>query len=617
MTPVALVSAPTLSGRFPSFQLALLKPLLERHGIPAQSFSLFMYFGDFVSWRVNEALADVWPCLVGEWIWGKAAFGDVAEQRAYFDDYAADFRVICERAGCTIDDLVRIRERTAFEFVDYVVDTVDWRRFGLIGFSVCFQQMLASIALARALKARHPDIPIVFGGATFEDDIAEQIVRGCPEVDYVHCGDAERTFPELVRRLDAGRAVDDLPGIMGRASSSPSPRARAARPAGIVYRGRAPNLEELDQTPVPDFDEHFHAMKESGYARYPKAQAPLLPIETARGCWWGMKNHCTFCGLNRSGVAFRAKSPANVLSMLRSLSDRYGIHHFYAIDNIIAPEYIEELFGQLAAEHTDLRLHYEVRPSLTRQQLRRMKEGGLYSVQPGVESLSTNLLRLMKKHTTGMRNLELIKWCTYYDINNLYNILMGFAGERPEDYALQVRVVEKIPHLQPPYAIASARADRGSPMFEEPREHGVSGLEPQRCYRYLYPADRFDLRHVSYYFEHEVADVVDDATRAPLVAAVARWQRAWEAKPRPRLSYAKSWQQLVIEDRRSERPQTQELGGRAAALYEHLLDARPSSEVRASFADVADVLDRLLAQDLVIELDDKLLALALPENRYH
>lgn len=605
MTPVALVSAPTLSGRFPSFQLALLKPVLERQGIPAQSFSLFMYFGDFVGWRVNEALADVWPCLVGEWIWGKAAFGDVADHRAYFGDYADDFRVICERAGCTTDDLLRIRERTAFEFIDYVVDTVDWRRFGLIGFTVCFQQMLASLALSRALKARHPGIPIVFGGATFEDDIAEQIVRGCPQVDYVHCGDAERTFPELIKRLADGRGVDDLPGVMRRAEG------------GVAYRGRAPNLEQLDETPVPDFDEHFYAMKESSYGSYPAAQAPLLPIETARGCWWGMKNHCTFCGLNRSGVAFRAKSSAAVLSMLGSLSERYGINHFYAIDNIIAPEYIDELFGVLAEQHTDLRLHYEVRPSLTRQQLRRMKQGGLYSVQPGVESLSTNMLRIMKKHTTGMKNLELIKWCTYYGINNLYNILMGFAGERPEDYAQQTRVVEQIPHLQPPYAIATARADRGSPMFEDPAAHGVTRLEPQRCYRYLYPADRFDLRHVSYYFEHDVQHVVEVELRAPLVDAVARWQWAWERRPRPRLSYAKTWQHLVIDDRRGQHPRQVELSGRAAALYQHLADARPCLEVRAAFADVADELDRLLAQQLVIELDDKLLALALPENPYH
>ena len=63
-------------GEIPSFQLALLKPTLERAGIPAQTFSLFMYFGTRIGWKVNEAIADVWPSMVGEWIWSKAAFGE-------------------------------------------------------------------------------------------------------------------------------------------------------------------------------------------------------------------------------------------------------------------------------------------------------------------------------------------------------------------------------------------------------------------------------------------------------------------------------------------------------------------------------------------------------------
>ena len=74
--PVAMVSMPSLSARFPSFQLALLKPTLEKAGIAAQPFSLFMYLGSQVGWRLSETIADVWPSLVGEWIWSRAAFGD-------------------------------------------------------------------------------------------------------------------------------------------------------------------------------------------------------------------------------------------------------------------------------------------------------------------------------------------------------------------------------------------------------------------------------------------------------------------------------------------------------------------------------------------------------------
>src|SRR5579871_730261 len=54
--PVALVSMPCLSARFPSFQLALLKPTLEKAGIPVQPFSLFMYLGSQIGWRLSETI---------------------------------------------------------------------------------------------------------------------------------------------------------------------------------------------------------------------------------------------------------------------------------------------------------------------------------------------------------------------------------------------------------------------------------------------------------------------------------------------------------------------------------------------------------------------------------
>src|SRR5829696_9080010 len=119
---------PTLSARFPSFQLALLKPTLEREGIPVQTFSLFMYFGTFVGWRINETLSDVYPCMAGEWLWSKAAFGDFATDDDYFEIYRDNVEGICKKAGCSIDDLRRLRETAVPAFLDFCLDSVDWSR---------------------------------------------------------------------------------------------------------------------------------------------------------------------------------------------------------------------------------------------------------------------------------------------------------------------------------------------------------------------------------------------------------------------------------------------------------------------------------------------------------
>lgn len=608
MKPVALISMPTLSARFPSFQLALLKPTLERAGIPVQTFSLFMYFGTQVGWRLNETLSDVYPSMVGEWIWTRAAFGDFARDEDYFEIYHGNLEAICRNAGCSWDDLLRLRENAAPGFIDWCLSSVDWSRFGLIGFSVVFQQTLASIALARALKEKYPHIPIIMGGATFEDDIAEEIIKGCPQVDYVHCGDADETLPQAIRRVYDGESMKGMPGIMWRNNGE------------VVFNGRAPNLADMNKTPVPDFDEYFYARKEGGYQRWDHAQEVLLPIETARGCWWGVKNHCTFCGLNRAGMEFRSKRVENVIQQLDELSRRYGILDFNAIDNIIEPEYIDKLFGQLSEANTDIRLHYEVRPSLSRVQLKHMRKGGLFSIQPGVESFSTHILKLMKKHTTGMRNLELIKWSTYYGINNLYNILLRFPGETAEDYRSQCDVISKIHHFQAPWAIAKARADRGSPMYSDPESQSISRLVPSACYDYLFPKDRFNLNRVSYYFEHEMSNTVEDRQYNEIFEAVDVWQNRWRQRPRPYLRYRKGWATILISDGRNGSAHTSTYADDYATLYEYCADARSRKEISTRFDDapwVEGALDEFVDRDLMVYLDNRYLSLALPENPYY
>lgn len=604
--PVAIISMPSLSARYPSFQLALLKPTLERAGIPVQTFSLFMYFGQQIGWSINETLADVYPCMVGEWIWTKAAFGDFADNEAYLSLYDSSLRSICAQAGCTIDDLRRIREVEAPKFIDFCVDSVDWSRFGLIGFSVVFQQTLASIALARALKKRHPSIPIIMGGASFEDDIAEEVMRGCPQVDFVHCGDGEESFPQMVRRLYDGDSMQGLPGIMWRDNGS------------LAYAGRAPNLKDMNKTPAPDFDEYFYARNQAGF-RNGNIDDVLLPIETARGCWWGMKNHCTFCGLNRSGMEFRAKSTENILEQLETLSKRYGILDFNAIDNIMAPEYTDKLFGRLIEAKSDFRIHYEIRPSLTRTQLKQMRMGGLFSVQPGVESFSTHLLKVMKKHTTGMRNLELIKWCTYYGINNLYNILVRFPGETVEDYRLHSEIIPKIVHWQAPWAIAQARADRGSPMYTDPESQSITSMVPSACYDYLFPKELFNLQRVSYYFDHQMENTLSESQYDELFGIVDGWQQRWRQRPRPFLTYRKAMATMLIDDGRNGSVKTTTYSGDAVALYEYCADAHSGKEIAAKFAGAGwteAALTEFIERDFMIHLDGRYLSLALPANPY-
>jgi radical SAM superfamily enzyme YgiQ (UPF0313 family) len=62
---------------------------------------------------------------------------------------------------------------------------------------------------------------------------------------------------------------------------------------------------EMNSLPYPDFDDFFDELKNQIEV---KRTEPILSVETSRGCWWGEKFQCKFCGLNGSTMKYRSKS---------------------------------------------------------------------------------------------------------------------------------------------------------------------------------------------------------------------------------------------------------------------------------------------------------------------
>src|SRR5205085_10441847 len=124
--------------------------------------------------------------------------------------------------------------------------------------------------------------------------------------------------------------------------------------------------EDMDALPDPDYDDYFSAVFRLGSDRVMDDKLPLLLFESSRGCWWGQKHHCTFCGLNNNGMAFRRKSPERVLEEVARLSSRYAILNFEAVDNIMDTRYVKHVWSKLAEERYDYRFFYEVKAKLSR-----------------------------------------------------------------------------------------------------------------------------------------------------------------------------------------------------------------------------------------------------------
>jgi ribosomal peptide maturation radical SAM protein 1 len=281
-------------------------------------------------------------------------------------------------------------------------------------------------------------------------------------------------------------------------------------------------IDDLDRLPDPDYDDYFAALRRSSLAASVK---PSLLIESGRGCWWGMKSHCTFCGLNGSTLAFRAKSAERVYAELERQKQRYGVGNFLAVDNIMSYRYFRTLLPMLKERNPGITLFYEVKANLKRDHVELLRDAGVRSIQPGIESLNSNVLRIMRKGVSALQNVQLLRLCREYGVELAWNLLYGFPGESPEDYLATARVVESLDHLRPPGAVARIRLDRFSPHFDRHEEFGITGIRPFAIYGHLYQLPPESIANLAYFFEFEYADGRNPVAYAePALTKVREWK---------------------------------------------------------------------------------------------
>ncbi len=604
-----LVSMPFMGLDRPSIQLGLLKAIGEEHGFAVRTLHANLDFAARIGADYYRTLADTRGPLVGDWLFSVAAFGAQAPDPdgRLLDEFAGELSFLAGTWPEARDRLLHTREHDVPALLDSLVDSYSWHEVRVVGFSCTFQQNTASFALARRLKQRYPHLVTVFGGANFDGEMGLELVRSVESIDLAVTGEADASFPRLLRALAAGADPATVPGVSRRAGDR------------LVSAAPEPPDGDLDDLPAPDYSEYFERAERLNLLPRAAYREVWIPFESARGCWWGAKHHCTFCGLNGTAMRFRAKSPQRVLDELAILARRYRSFRFEAVDNILDMRYLKELFPAIADSASDYQIFYEAKANLTRAQLRVLARGGVTHLQPGLESLSSNVLRLMDKGVRAAQNVNLLRWARYYGIDVAWSILWGFPGETAEDYAEQTAAASHLIHLQPPEDSGRIWLERFSPLYTEPGRFGLLRCEPKRSYRYVYPG-QVDLDRIAYFFDYEVDGALPESTYEPLRRALAAWTDAWRSKPQPALTYWSAPGFLRIHDGRyPERAGTYTFEGTLADIYLACTD-RPATA--AAVRDrlrpgqpvgfVEEVFDEFQRRGLMFRDDKLAVALALP-----
>jgi len=530
MTPtpdVLLVSMPFGPLLSPSLGLSLLQPQVVANGLTCRVEYFTLPYAERIGERLYSRIATenraMSRAFVGEWIFSHALF-DWGRDRD--ERYIADVllkapswlgRSPTKPPGrADLRAILAARDEAA-AFLDWCADRVAESRPRIVGFTSVFQQHLASLALAKRVKARLTGAFTVMGGANCEATMGVETLRQFPFVDAVVSGEADRVFAELASRVISGTPLTGLAGVIAQASVG---GAAAPGPAPT-----APAVTDLDTLPYPEYGDFFAQFERS---RFGRDWQPSVFVETSRGCWWGERMHCTFCGLNGATMTYRSKSAPRALAELTHLASSYPGCDIQVVDNILDLKYFKTLLPELAERRLNVSLFYETKSNLKKEQVRLLRAAGVTMIQPGIESFSDRVLKLMRKGVSGLQNVQLLKWCKEIGVEPLWNFLLGFPGESPDDYQQMAELTARVCHLPCPVGVTAIRLDRFSPNFNESDRLGFTKVRPLPFYEFIYDLPEPARRNLAYYFAYDYKAPQDVARYAdPLVRSVHAWKTTW------------------------------------------------------------------------------------------
>jgi ribosomal peptide maturation radical SAM protein 1 len=562
---VALVYPPFGPSALPSLGLGLLSARIKQAGYTCKTFYWNLEFAQAIPLptladriRGYDDLTQMTWYPFNEWIFEGLCYSDISDNVRDAEAVTALIRLSEHLYGTLVgvDEILALRQRArdlVYEFANNLAD------YDVIGIATTFYQNLPALALAREVKHRWPSKLVVLGGANTDGPMGRSLLSLFPAIDYVFSGETDYTFIDFLIALETNSSLDRIPGLHFRRINARDDVV-SGPPSLLTY--------DLTNLPFPDYDDYVKTRQRLGL----DSLRPLvISLETSRGCWWGEKNHCTFCGLNANGMIYRSKPVDQVKAEVSEIRARYQPKFIFMSDNILPRDYFDTVLDWARKEKLGLQFFYEIKSNVTREEVQRLAEAGVSAVQPGIESLSTPILRLMRKGVTAAQNVAFLKYAREYGIHVAYNILVGFPNEPLDAYDNFIQQIPHLVHLSPPTGIPIVEYHRFSPYHSDPERFGIT-LEPNPSYQLLYPFDKENLADIAYRFVR--TDVRGGIPEMPYFGILQQAITSWQSRKDgdyPSLLWRQIDKNIEVLDSRNGKLTIFRLGGMAAEIF-RLLD---------------------------------------------
>jgi hypothetical protein len=293
-------------------------------------------------------------------------------------------------------------------------------------------QLANTVPLTKAIKNRHPDVPVVWGG-NFGSLYPEPVLNA-PYVDWLVRGQGEHTFRELLEVLGGDRDPESVAGLAFRKSD------------GSHHLGQERPWSGPDDLPAPPYD----SIPVDEYLRPTFLGRRSGVYQASIGCPYA----CNFCGvISVFGRREKVQNPRRTAEHLRFLVREHGMDsvHFYDNNFFLNDAHAREVADCLV--DLNLRWWCEARVDavlrFSPETWRRLKRAGLTMIFFGAESGSDDVLRKMKKGITTGQILEAAARTREHDIIPEFSFVFGDPDEPESEIDNTLAFVRKLKAVNP------------------------------------------------------------------------------------------------------------------------------------------------------------------------
>jgi radical SAM superfamily enzyme YgiQ (UPF0313 family) len=299
-------------------------------------------------------------------------------------------------------------------------------------------QLVSAVPVSKALKARFPDIPIVWGG-NFGSLYPEPVLKA-PYVDWLVRGQGEDAFRELLEAIEGTRDPMTVAGIAFRLAD------------GSLHMAPERAWRGPDELPAPP----YHKIPVAEYLRPTILGRRSGVYQASIGCPFG----CNFCGvISVFGRREKVQAPERTAEHLGFLARQYGMDsvHFYDNNFFLNEAHAREIAA--AFRLLGLRWWCEARvDTLTRfsdQTWRALKAAGLSMVFCGAESGSDAVLAKMNKGTTTDQIAHTAAKCREHGITPEFSFVFGDPDEPEREIENTLAFIRKLKAINPAMELIS------------------------------------------------------------------------------------------------------------------------------------------------------------------